>query len=434
MKFKPLWLDAPAPRPFAAVSRVGRQLEGKIMILTLLRVWALAALGLAAAAGAVVPAQRETDGYTRYELLAPGSGTFRILYEISAVAPGARAYCNPIRPGSVASDERVTDRATGRPLAWRVVDGTAAATDCGVRDAAGMRFIEVTLARPVAAAGGEARLLIEKTYADPKSYFTTGAGDIVFDRPLGVKRNAVLLPAGYVLVSSNYPAQILEDGGRLLVSFWNVTPAEAPLRIVARRGETGVAAAARPLGGEMERAHQSRNIVYYLGPPETHSFALTHDYTETRVGTDHYVNIVRAGSAVANPSAVNLDTSETIPFTMIAGEAVKRAEPEAADVGPDTHAVLFRFRPVGAGESLRLRIAETYTDAGRYRLQADGTLLWERSLGRAENAVVLPAGWIPVESNMPCTVETQPDGRLRLTYMNPRPDELAVRLVARRVR
>jgi hypothetical protein len=137
---------------------------------------------------------------------------------------------------------------------------------------------------------------------------------------------------------------------------------------------------------------------------------------------------------VSHPSARNLDTGAAIPFEMISGAAVRQAEPEATDVGPDTRAVLFRFAPVRPGGSLRLRIAETYTDPARYRLQEDGTLLWDRSFGRPENVVVLPAGWTPVSSSMPCTVETQPDGRVRLTYMNPRPDELAVRLVARRVR
>jgi hypothetical protein len=392
------------------------------------------ALALAApAAAAPPPAQREADGYTRYELLAPGSGKFRIVYEISAATPGARAYCNPIRPGSVATDERVSDRATGRPLAWRVVDAATAAAECGVRDASGMQFIAVALPRPVPAGGGAARLLIEKTYADAKSYFTTPAGEIVFDRSLGVKRNAVLLPPGFVLVSSNYPAQVLEDAGRILVSFWNVTPAEAPLRIVARRAQPLAPAAPRPLAAEEERARQNRNIVYFLNPPETHSFALTHDYTESRAGAAAYVNIVRAGSEVSNPSATNLDTGEAIAPALISGAQVREAEPEATDVGPDTKAVLFRFRPLRAGESLRLRIAETYTDPNRYRLQADGTLLWERSLGRADNVVVLPAGWTPVSSNVPCSVETQRDGRIRLTYINPRPDELAVRLVARRV-
>ena len=45
----------------------------------------------AAPAAAQAPQQVESDGYTRYELLAPGSHKFRILYEITASAPGATA-------------------------------------------------------------------------------------------------------------------------------------------------------------------------------------------------------------------------------------------------------------------------------------------------------------------------------------------------------
>ena len=55
--------------------------------------------------------QTEADAYTRYELLAPGSAKFRIVYEVTATTTGARYYYNPIRKGSVASDERVIDRA-----------------------------------------------------------------------------------------------------------------------------------------------------------------------------------------------------------------------------------------------------------------------------------------------------------------------------------
>ena len=44
--------------------------------------------------------------------------------------------------------------------------------------------------------GGEGRVLIDKTYEDAKSYYQEGEL-IVFDRPLGIKRNAVVLPAGY---------------------------------------------------------------------------------------------------------------------------------------------------------------------------------------------------------------------------------------------
>ncbi len=383
------------------------------------------------ASAQTAPEQTEADGYSRYELLAPGTGKFRILYEVSATTPGATAYFNPIRAGSIATDERVIDRASGKPLQWEVV-GAEVARAGGVRGAAaGMQYIRVKLARPVPKGGGEARLLIDKTYEDRKSYFTEGQA-IVFDRSLGVKRNAVLLPAGFELVSSNYPAQVLqEQDGRILVSFWNVTPAAAPLRIRARPAAAGPRAEGAA-GAEGERARQNREIVYYLNEPETHSFALTHDYTEARAGTATYVNVVRAGSTVSKPSATNLDTGAALKWEMVRGAAVSKVAPETEGVGPDTEAVVFRFPAVREGETVRLRIAETYTDPARYKLQADGSLLWERTLGRPANAVVLPRGWMLASSNMPCTVEEIPDGRIRLDLMNPRPDELAVRIVARR--
>ncbi|HWW92694.1 MAG TPA: hypothetical protein VN375_04955, partial [Vicinamibacteria bacterium] len=57
-----------------------------------------------------------------------------------------------------------------------------------------------------------------------------------------------------------------------------------------------------------ERAHQDRDIVYFLRDPESHAFDLYHDYTEAREGTDRYVNVVRKGSTVSNPAARILDT------------------------------------------------------------------------------------------------------------------------------
>ena len=71
----------------------------------------LATTTLAAQASTEPPRQTEADAYSRYELLAPGSARFRIVYEVSATTPGARYYFNPIRKGSVSSDERVTSPA-----------------------------------------------------------------------------------------------------------------------------------------------------------------------------------------------------------------------------------------------------------------------------------------------------------------------------------
>ena len=178
--------------------------------------------------------QTEDDEYTRYELLEPDSGAFRITYEVSATTPGATSYFNPIRKGSVASDEAVYDRLTGKPLAFEIVPGGGARAG-GVSDAApDTSYIQLTLVRPVPAEG-ETRLLILKTSRDPKSYWREG-DTIVFSRSLSIKRNAIVLPAGYELVACNMPAQVLADpDGRLLVSFMSTGPAEAPLLLKARK-------------------------------------------------------------------------------------------------------------------------------------------------------------------------------------------------------
>lgn len=364
------------------------------------------------------PRQTQADDYTRYELLAPGSGKFRILYEVTATTPGATQFFNPIRKGSVASDERVVDLMTGRPLVFDIVGGEVA-RDGGLPNADSTgQYIRVRLARAVPK-DGESRLLIDKTYFDTASYRVRG-DTLVFERPLGIKRNAIVLPPGYELTSSNFPSQILQEpDGRLKISFWNATPAEAPLRLRARR------AALAPSGAGLspdqrrrldERAHQTREIVYYLQPPETHAFDLYHDYTETRPGVDRYLNVVRAGSSVSRPRAVLLDTGQELRYDIERGDSV---------------VVVFHFAPAKSGESVRLRMFETYTDTARYKLVGD-ELVWDRSFGRPANAVVLPAGWALTNSSIPAVVSELPDGRIRLDFINPRTDEIAVLITARR--
>jgi hypothetical protein len=385
-----------------------------------------------ASAQAPAPArQTESDAYTRYELLAPGSAKFRIIYEVTATTAGATHYFNPIRKGSVASDESVSDRATGKPLAFSEV-GCAVARAGGVRCTDSTQtYIRVTLARPVPADAGEARVLILKTYEDSLSYFTRG-DTIVFTRPLGIKRNAVVLPKGYELVASTFPAQVLQEpDGRVGISFWNATPSEAAvtLRAVPARGLDASASSVKARLGE--RARQDREIVYFLQQPETSAFDLYHDYTESRAGTSTYLNVVRAGSTVSNPRALNLDTGESLAHETLKGDAITRAKLDVPNVTPQTEVVVFRFPPVMAGTSVRLRMFETYTDTARYKLVGD-ELVWDRSFGRPTNAVVLPAGWMLTNSSMPASVSTLPDGRVRLDFINPRPDDVATLITARR--
>lgn len=393
--------------------------------------------------------QTETDEYTRYELLSPESSSFKIFYEVTATTAGAKYFYNPIRKGSLASDESVFDAMLGAPLKFEVVSGAQARKDPLMQDAdLGTDYIKVTLARPVPE-HGQGRVVIIKTYKDAKSYHRDG-NMIVFDRPLGVKRNKVVLPPGYEVVGLTVPSQILtEKDGRIAISFLNAGSGEAPLVVRAiMDAQTGAAALPKefttqrswesPFMGETERerlaerAHQDREIVYFLQQPESHAFSLFHDYTESRVGVNGYANVVREGSVASHPSASILDTGEQLQAKEMSGAEMMALKINTGeDVAAAARVVVIPFAAVQSGQTLRLRIAETYTAPVSYRLEGD-ELVFDRSLGRPRNAVVLPSGWYCTSSAAPATVTALPDGRVRLDYWDDRPEPVDVLLKAKR--
>jgi hypothetical protein len=291
------------------------------------------------------------------------------------------------------------------------------------------------------------RLLIDKTYKDAKSYYRDGDA-IVFDRSLGIRRNAIVLPPGYRLVSCNVPSQVMATSdGRVQVSFMNPGPTAAPLVVRAKPG----LAAFRPvlptsrgpavstsLGSQAarldERAHQDREIVYFLNDPTTNSFSLYHDYTESRPGVRHYFNVVRAGSRVSNPSAKLLDTGEALKVEIVNGDEIKKRGLDPGEaIQADTEVVVISFPAVPSGQSARLRVTETYTDTGRFRLDGE-ELVWDRAFWRPRNTVVLPAGWTVVASSIPASISEDAEGRQRLYFENGRPDEIQTLIRARRIR
>jgi len=390
--------------------------------------------------------QTQEDDYTRYELLGPDTAQFRILYEVTATTAGAPFFFNALRRGSVATDESVVDMMTGQPLKWEVVSGKQARAEGHPTADLETEWLKVYLARPVPK-GGEGRVLIDKTYQDAKSYFRDG-DTIVFDRSLGIRRNAVVLPAGYRLISCNVPSQVMATAdGRVMITFMNTSAAAAPLVIRAKpglgaftptlpttRGPATQGTMAPQKARLSDRAHQDREIVYFPNDPTTHSFNLFHDYTESRPGVGHYFNVVRAGSSVSNPSAVLLDTGEVLKVETLSGADLKKRGLDAGEPVTDTtQIVVISFPVVKQGQSARLRITETYTDANRYLLEGD-ELVWDRAFGRPRNSVVLPAGWTVVASSIPAVISQDADGRQRLYFENARNDEIQALIRARRVK
>ena len=124
---------------------------------------------------------------------------------------------------------------TGRPLPFRVVSGDEARrAGLALMRTRTFSYIRIELPRPVPDDGG-VRLLIEKTYRDPKELFR-GGDFLVFSRSLGIRRNAIVFPAGYEIVACNVPAQLVrESDGRMRVSFMHGEPDAVSAVIRARK-------------------------------------------------------------------------------------------------------------------------------------------------------------------------------------------------------
>jgi len=397
----------------------------------------LGALALCASVGVAAlsaqPRQTSTDEYTRHELLAPDTASVRMNYELSATTEGARTYLDAIPAGATASDVTVRDMMTGEPLKFVV----------------GSSAITITLARPVPPKG-QGRIRIEKTIKNPRAYQRNGdAGTLT--APLGAGRHNFVLPAGYELIACSIPARVLsDDDGRVKLDVMNVAPGNSTIAISLRASAlTGDAARPKPLTNNRsweppptqgpaerarlaERAHLDRDIVYFLQEPSTNSFSLYHDYTESRPGTDKYINVVRTGSRSSNPSAYILDTGEVLKHETLKGAEITAKQIQIGEtVTPETEIVVLYFPPVTPGQTVRLRISETYTAPASYRV--DGSdLVFERSLGRTRNSVVLPPGWYLTASSMPAVVSETPDKMIRLDFVNHRPDSLDVYIKGRK--
>jgi hypothetical protein len=176
------------------------------------------------------------DEFTLYDLLSPESHQFAITYDVTQDREGAEFFFNPIRPGSIATKERVVARSTGKDLPFEVVDAKEAKASglVSAKTPDDAQFIRVHLPAPVPK-GGQTRIRILKTYTDAASY-TIKDGLLVFERPLGIKRNVVLLPKSWELVECDSPAILSSDSdGRIRVSFLNDRNDQLPVKIVARR-------------------------------------------------------------------------------------------------------------------------------------------------------------------------------------------------------
>jgi hypothetical protein len=184
---------------------------------------------------------------------------------------------------------------------------------------------------------------------------------------------------------------------------------------------------------QFHRAEQDRDIRYLLLDPSTHQFFISHDFTVTKVGQKSVHSFVRKGSEVSPDSKiVNLDTGEPLRTHLVSGKEVNALNYYPQPTDPDSVVVQGDLPgPIGEGQSVRVRVEETYTDPVGYRM--DGKeLVWTRTLGRPLNFVTLADGWMLTSVNVPAVITTDAKGRVMLRFTNTRNGDLAVTIKARR--
>lgn len=359
---------------------------------------------LAAWAGTAAAAQQPAatpapfhwhDDYTEYHLLAPASNSFHIVYYLNQRRAGLTYVLNQTRSGSAGSDISVSDPRTGQPLKHDYMTGKELA-DAGVpgRLNPEEHYIRAHLPRAVPA-GGEGRVRIEKTYNDEKSYFSS-AGTITFTRSLGIGRNAIVLPAGYGLVSSNVAAEIATRAdGRVQLSFENINGYASDVTIVAssRGGATRA-----PAGGE-STASRSMKTLYEIGADGL--VAVRHERVHWSSGPDATLSTVSLEpfSGLRGLRVTDIDT----------GEALAVIPPPARG----RHASA-RIPPV---RSAHVRIEGTLQEPADIR---PAGLTWSRELTEPRATIVLPAGFEISRVSVPVTTGTLPDGRMYVQVVNNR--------------
>jgi hypothetical protein len=299
------------------------------------------------------------DAYTEYAILAPGSEAFSIRFLPEETKAGATELVNATRGGSEGSGVEVFDPRSGKPLKFTYEQQGSDPEN---------HAIHATLPIPVPE-GGIGRVLIYKTYKDPRTYTMHGE-DIVWVRSLSGYRLGVLLPKGFAFISSNVAAQLSTTAdGRLKLAFANPSGQSNPVTIHARKTAASFAPTAYT-----DMFFDDIKTLYDLDAPETGQIKVEQVYSDYRKGDKARLDSL-GYLALQDLKVIDLDTARAFaPSKEGAATVVKLDVPIVDDK-----------------QSAHLKITGTLKDAG-YKTDK-GELVFDRTLHGLRNTVLLPAGW-----------------------------------------
>jgi hypothetical protein len=299
------------------------------------------------------------DAYTEYEILKPGSEEFRIKFLPEETRVGATELLNATRGGSEGSGVEVYDPRTGKPLTFTYQQEGSDPEN---------HAIHAKLAVPVPQ-GGVGRVLIYKTYKDPRTY-TMHGDDIVWVRSLSGYRLGVLLPKGFAFISSNVAAQLTTSaGGQLKLAFANPSGQSNPVTIHARK-----TTATFPPRNDTDMFFDDVKTLYDLETPEAGRVKVDQTYSDYRKGARAQLDTL-AQLPLQELKVIDLDT----------GKQFSTAKDGAATF------VKLDVPIVDDKQSAHIKITGAFRDPG-YKAVGD-EILFDRTLYGLRNTVILPAGW-----------------------------------------
>jgi hypothetical protein len=165
--------------------------------------------------------------------------------------------------------------------------------------------------------------------------------------------------------------------------------------------------------------------------PETAQFKIQFETVATKAGDSAYFNPIRKGSEASDEQVFDLASGKPLPFEVVSGAKARETGLPDADLVTSYIRVALP-RPVPPEGQIRLFIEKTYRDPKSYFWEGDA-IVFARSLGVRRNAVVLPLGWEVVACNVPAQVLSEPDGRIKVSFINSAPDAASLVLKARRI-
>src|SRR5262245_16240536 len=239
------------------------------------------------------------DAYTEYAILEPRSESFRIRFLPEETRVGATELVNATRGGSEGSGVEVYDPRTGKPMPFTYEQD---------KNDPETHAIHARLPVPVPE-GGVGRVLIYKTYKDPRTYMMHG-DEIVWVRSLSGYRLGVLLPKGFAFISSNVAAQLSTTAdGRLKLAFANPSGQSNPVTIHARK----TTATFKPSKFD-DMFFDDVKTIYDLDAPETGKFKVDQSYSDYRKGDQAKLDSL-SYLPLQDLKVVDLDTAKTLTVT-----------------------------------------------------------------------------------------------------------------------